>query len=82
MIEDGSYLRLRNVQLGYTINQKILKKVNVSSLRIYLSGQNLLTWKANSGFTPEAGGSATQFGVDNNGYPIPAVATIGLNIIF
>lgn len=82
MIEDGSYLRLRNVQLGYTINPKLLKKINISSLRIYLSGQNLMTWKANSGFTPEAGGSATQFGVDNNGYPIPAVSTIGLNIIF
>jgi len=82
MIEDGSYFRLRNVELGYTFARKALTKINISSLRVYLSGQNLMTLKANSGFTPEAGGTATQFGVDSNGYPIPAVVTIGLNILF
>jgi len=51
-------------------------------LRFYVSGQNLVTWKHNSGFTPEAGGSATQFGVDDGGYPVPAVTTAGLNITF
>jgi len=82
MIEDGSYIRLRNVQLGYNFNRKSLSKLGISSLRFYVSGQNLVTWKHNSGFTPEAGGSATQFGVDNGGYPVPAVTTAGLNITF
>ncbi len=82
MIEDGSYIRLRNVQLGYNFNHKTLSKVGISSLRFYVSGQNLVTWKHNSGFTPEAGGSATQFGVDNGGYPVPTVTTAGFNITF
>lgn len=82
MIEDGSYFRLRNIQLGYTINHRTLSKAHITSLRFYLSGQNLMTWKHNSGFTPEAGGSATQFGVDNGGYPVPAITTAGFNITF
>src|ERR1035437_8614311 len=82
MIEDGSYIRLRNVQLGYNFNHKSLSKLGINSLRFYVSGQNLVTWKHNSGFTPEAGGSATQFGVDNGGYPVPAVTPAGLNITF
>jgi len=82
MIEDGSYIRLRNVQLGYNFNHKSLSKLGINSLRFYVSGQNLVTWKHNSGFTPEAGGSATQFGVDDGGYPVPAVTTAGLNITF
>ena len=82
MIEDGSYIRLRNIQLGYNINHKVLSKLGINSLRFYLSGQNLITWKHNSGFTPEAGGSATQFGVDGGGYPVPAITTAGFNITF
>ena len=82
MIEDGSYIRLRNVQLGYTFNANALAKAHISSLRIYVSGQNLKTWKNNSGFTPEAGGSATAFGIDGGGYPIPAITTVGLNLTF
>lgn len=82
MIEDGSYIRLRNVQIGYNFNHKLLAKIGIGSLRFYVSGQNLVTWKHNSGFTPEAGGSATQFGVDDGGYPVPAVTTAGLNITF
>jgi TonB-linked SusC/RagA family outer membrane protein len=82
MIEDGSYIRLRNLQLGYTFNSSLLTKAHISSLRIYISGQNLKTWKNNSGFTPEAGGSAISFGIDGGGYPIPAITTFGLNVTF
>jgi len=82
MIEDGSYIRLRNVQLGYNFNRNSLSKLGISSLRFYVSGQNLMTWKHNSGFTPEAGGSATSFGVDNGGYPVPSITTAGFNITF
>jgi hypothetical protein len=82
MIEDGSYIRLRNIQLGYTFNTNLLAKAHITSLRIYVNGQNLKTWKNNSGFTPEAGGSATAFGIDGGGYPIPAITTFGFNLTF
>jgi hypothetical protein len=60
----------------------MLSSVHVKSLRIYISGQNLKTFKHNSGFTPELGGSATQFGVDNGTYPVPAIYTAGINLNF
>jgi TonB-linked SusC/RagA family outer membrane protein len=82
MIEDGSYLRIRNVQLGYSFSSTLLSKVRIKSLRIYISGQNLKTFKKNSGYTPEFGGSALQFGVDGGSYPVPAVYTAGINLSF
>ncbi len=82
MIENGSYLRIRNLQLGYTFNPNFLKSVHIKSGRFYLSAQNLKTFKHNSGYTPEFGGSALQFGVDNGSYPVPAIYTAGLNISF
>jgi len=82
MIEDGSYFRLRNIQLGYNFSSALLNKLHIQSLRVYVNGQNLKTWKRTSGFTPEAGGSAISFGVDSGGYPIPAITTFGLNVTF
>ena len=82
MIEDGSYFRLRNLQVGYTFGQAGLSKAHIKSLRVFFNGQNLKTWKNNSGFTPEAGGSAIRFGVDNSGYPLPAIFSFGLNASF
>jgi len=81
-IEDGSYLRIRNIELGYTIPQSIIKKISVQSCRLYVSAQNIKTWKHNSGFTPEAGGDAISFGIDYGGYPIPAIYSAGLNFTF
>ena len=80
-VEDGSYLRIRNVEIGYSIPEKFAKKMSVSSLRFYLNGQNLKTWKHNSGFTPEAGGSAIAFGIDNGGYPLPAIYSAGFSLV-
>jgi TonB-linked SusC/RagA family outer membrane protein len=82
MIEDGSYLRLRNVQLAYDFGQNLLAKTFIQSLRLYLNAQNPVTWAYNSGFTPEAGGSPISFGKDTGGYPLPAVTSIGLNVTF
>ena len=82
MIEDGSYLRIRNIQLGYTFPSSILSKVNIKSLRVFINGQNLKTFKRNSGFTPEFGGSAISFGVDGGSYPIPAIYSAGINVTF
>ena len=82
MIESGSYLRIRNLQFGYNFKPAALAKAHIKSFRVFIGGQNLKTFKHNSGFTPEFGGSATQFGVDNGSYPVPAVYTAGVNLNF
>jgi TonB-linked SusC/RagA family outer membrane protein len=82
MIEDGSYLRIRNLQVGYNFSSALLGRRYIKALRLFLNGQNLKTFKRNSGFTPEFGGSATQFGVDAGSYPVPAVYSAGINVTF
>lgn len=81
-IEDGSFFRIRNVQLGYTFDQSLISRLKLSSLKIYANVQNLKTWKNNTGYTPEIGGDATSFGIDTGTYPVPAVYTFGLNVTF
>ena len=83
LLENGSYFRLRNVQLGYTLPSSAISKLGISGLRVYVSGQNLLTFKHNTGYTPEIGGSALQGGMDQGDtYPLPSVYTVGLSINF
>lgn len=83
LLENGSYIRLRNVQLGYTLPQPLVSKLGISGLRVYVSGQNLLTFKHTSGYTPEISGSALQGGMDQGDtYPLPSVYTVGLSIQF
>jgi TonB-linked SusC/RagA family outer membrane protein len=81
-IEDGSFFRIRNIQLGYAFARKSLEKAKIKSLRIYVNAQNIATFANNTGYTPEIGGSATAFGVDNGTYPVPAIYTFGLNLNF
>jgi TonB-linked SusC/RagA family outer membrane protein len=85
-IEDGSYLRLKNLQLGYSFGQKLVSKLRLKALRIYMNVSNLHTWGHNVGYTPEIGGengSAIAFGVDSGStYPIPSIYTFGLNLTF
>lgn len=81
-IEDGSYFRIRNVQVGYNLNRNVINKAKIKSLRVFANFQNLKTWKNNSGYTAEFGGSATSFGVDNAGGAIPMVSSVGLNVTF
>lgn len=81
-VEDGSFFRIRNIQLGYAFRQTLISKIGLKALRAYFNVQNLKTWKHNTGYTPEFGGSAIAFGVDNGSYPIPAIYTFGLNITF
>jgi TonB-linked SusC/RagA family outer membrane protein len=82
MIEDGSYLRIRNIQLGYNFKPSTLAGVNIKAFRVFINAQNLATFKNNSGFTPEFGGSAIRFGVDDGSYPVPAVYSAGFNVTF
>ncbi len=81
-IEDGSFFRIRNVQLGYSFSQAMLSKIKVKSLRLYVNVQNLKTFKNNLGYTAEYGGDATAFGYDNAGGALPMVSTAGMNITF
>lgn len=81
-IEDGSYFRLRNLQIGYGFGSALLSKYKISSLRLFANVQNLKTWKNNYGYSPEYGGDATAFGFDNGGNALPRVSTIGINVTF
>jgi len=84
-ITDGSYMRLKNIQLGYTLPQIITKKVFISSLRLYVAAENLLTFTKYSGFDPEiSNGSSSTYGVgiDRGIYPQSRIYTFGLNVNF
>jgi TonB-dependent starch-binding outer membrane protein SusC len=90
-LEDGSYFRLKNIQLNYTIPQSIIKKVGLSTATVYIQGQNLLTATKYTGIDPEinlrnstAGttGFDRQIGVDEGAYPTYKATVIGINIGF
>lgn len=79
-IEDGSYLRLRNLQLGYSIAEKVLTKVNINTLRLYLQAVNLITITRYSGLDPEIGGIDAAYGIDRGNYPQVRQMLMGLQI--
>ncbi|MEN8117206.1 MAG: TonB-dependent receptor [Bacteroidota bacterium] len=79
-VEDGSYLRLKNVQLGYTFPKSLISKVHLSSARVYVQGVNLFTVTKYSGLDPEIGGDDRSFGVDSGNYPTVKQFLFGLNI--
>lgn len=81
-IEDGSFFRIRNIQLGYIFNSVVLQKLRMKSLRLYTNIQNVKTWSRNTGYTPEIGGSALAFGIDGGTYPMPMIYTFGFNLTF
>ncbi|GAB3327057.1 TonB-dependent receptor [Larkinella ripae] len=68
-IEDGSYLRLRSLILGYTLKPVLLQKVGISKLRVYGQAANLFTITNYTGLDPELGGSSSNFGIDYGNYP-------------
>ncbi|MCA5003542.1 SusC/RagA family TonB-linked outer membrane protein [Sphingobacterium bovistauri] len=81
-IEDGSFFRIRDISLGYSLPSETVSRMRLKSLRLFLNAQNVGTFSNNTGFTPEIGGSTTSFGVDNGTYPVPAIYTFGLNLNF
>ncbi len=82
-LESGSYFRIRNLQIGYTLRNEAMAKLGVQRLRLYVSGQNLKTWSRTSGYTPEPQiSSITGGGADNGVYPVPAIYTFGFNLTF
>ncbi|WP_373495740.1 SusC/RagA family TonB-linked outer membrane protein [Aquiflexum sp.] len=81
-IEDGSYLRFRNLTIGYTLPTTLVQRWRMERLRIYAQGVNLFTLTGYSGLDPELGGSDQAFGIDYGNYPIVKQFILGLNVNF
>lgn len=85
MIEDGSFIRLRNISLGYSLPAGITKRLAIEKARVYVSAQNLFTITHYSGFNPETsqnGSSAAQPAIEDGTYPVAKTVVVGLNIGF
>ena len=84
-IEDGSYVRLKNIALGYNLPKKLIRKWGLESARVSCNIQNLLTITGYDGYDPEIGAStqsANVMGLDNARYPSPTTYSLGLNVSF
>lgn len=84
VVEDGSYLRLKTVNLSYRFSKDIVDKLKINSLEVYASGQNLVTWTDYSGFDPEVSVERSLItpGIDYSAYPIQRTFSFGLNVSF
>ena len=86
-IEDGSYLRIKNLTLGYTFPKKWMDKIKFDNIRVYCNIQNLYTFTKYSGYDPEVGASTQDssgyaYGVDNGRYPSPTTYSFGVSLSF
>lgn len=79
-LENGNFIRLKNLSLGYTVPKSLTKKIGVNNLRAYFTASNVFTLTKYSGLDPEVGGSGTTPGVDRSSYPIARTYTFGINI--
>ncbi len=85
-VEDGSYLRLQNVSLGYSLPKSILDMVNIYKTRVFITGNNLYTWSDYTGYNPEVnlagGGDQLTPGLDYGVYPLAKTYSLGINVSF
>ena len=84
-VEDGSYIRLKNISLGYTFSKNVVRKLHIDNLRLTANIQNLVTLTNYKGYDPEIGASTASpnvVGLDNGRYPSPTTFAFGLNIGF
>ena len=82
-VEDGSYFRLKNLQVGYTFDGDWTRKAHLDSFRIYAQGTNLFTITDYDGLDPEIpGGNNLTLGVDSQVYPYSQIFTLGFNVKF
>ena len=81
-VQDGSYLRLKNISLGYTLPRALTQKVKINRFRVYVMAENLFTWTKYWGYDPEIGTSSTSLGVDYGVYPQARTYTVGFNLSF
>jgi hypothetical protein len=84
-VEDGSYIRLKNVTLGYTLPETLIGRIGISKLRAYISGTNLITLTKYTGYDPEVSAynsNDAMIGVDLSNYPTSRTFTFGLDVTF
>jgi hypothetical protein len=82
-VEDGSYVRIQNIQIGYTFPDEVLNSINIKKLRIYGSVNNVHTFTKYSGYDPSASsGDPIGGGIDQGFYPVPRTFMVGLNLTF
>lgn len=81
-IEDGSFTRLKNLQLGYNFSPELASQLGLGNARIYIQGTNLFTLTNYSGLDPEIGGGDTSFGVDEGNYPVVQQYLLGVSLGF
>ncbi len=81
-VEKGGYIRIRNIQLGYSLSKSLLDKWKIQKVRFFLNAQNPFTYFTYKGFTPEIGGNPMNAGIDLNVYPLSATYNFGVNVIF
>ncbi|MFZ2286371.1 MAG: TonB-dependent receptor [Bacteroidales bacterium] len=82
-IQDGSFIRLRSITLGYTLPARISQKAYIQQLRVYLKGSNLFTLTKFTGYTPEIGSyDVLSNGIDYGAYPITSTYSVGVNLQF
>ena len=79
-LENGDYLRLKLLSLGYTIPSEAVKTIGAEKVRLYVTGSNLVTFTKYTGYDPEIGGGV--FGIDKGFYPQPRTFLFGLNVQF
>ncbi len=83
-IEDGSFIRLNNLNIGYSLPKRMISKLGMKQFRIYVTGNNLKLWTKYSGYDPEVStrGNGLTPGVDNSGFPRSRSLTFGVNVGF
>ncbi len=81
-VYDGSYLRFKNISLGYTLPKQITQKAFIERFRVYVMAENLATWTEYHGFDPEISSNGTSLGIDRGIYPQARTFTVGANITF
>lgn len=79
-VENGSYVKLQNLELGYTFPKRIIQKLKLTKLRVFFNGNNVFYITKYHGFTPEITGSALEAGIDRTVYPVTSAYRFGLNI--
>ena len=82
MVYDGSFLRLRNLTLGYTLPERWTRKALISKLRVYLNAENLFTLTSYHGMDPEISSGGTSLGIDKGVYPQARTLSAGINLTF
>ncbi|MBU7578269.1 MAG: TonB-dependent receptor, partial [Flavihumibacter sp.] len=81
-VEDGSFIKIKDLQLGYTINSNWMKRIKVNRIRVYAQIKNALTFTKYSGYDPEISGGIFDTGIDRGVYPQARTWSAGIDVKF